>query len=186
MTLEAADLSAKEKGLLGATGVSHSFIYDLTELDESVKFMRLYIDHYEKGIKKEEASSVGVGIMEDEEEGDLHRIAFLMTDGTNAADEKNFNISYIYDTGNSTGHHKLKLGTSSIASMSLPIDEKHEIQIGKPITVGAMVADEGDGVHLSGDLFQNEEQAIKDGMADYDHVYLFKVELLTEDPHKVN
>lgn len=182
-TIEQADLTQKESTLLQAAGVEHQLVFDVNP-DDSIHFIRFYVDHYINGVKKEETANVGVHLQESDKNAKFERVAYIISDTSTGENEygRNYSISYMTDNGVTTGSQQKSFNHIPSTSTSSIIN-KTAIKMNEPMTLAYLIEVDGEMLNVPDEDFLTlKEDQVEEVAAEYDHLYLFRVEFHAEVP----
>ncbi len=189
-TLKPAELSDSERQLLQAGGADYSDVYELEMKDGTAEMLEITVEHYEKGEKAEDITSLRSHFPKGEEvDSKSHRLVFaaanfgeFIQEASGEWEQKDMYQRFVLthlNGGGSTSVNRLIRDDDSTVSAGVGSGATMNLDMDKPVRLAAIIKNTDSEFSVPAGLLEDEEEAFLQKIADFEHVYVFTVMLFS-------
>lgn len=186
-TLSPANLSDETKRIISSIGLDQVQVFDLTRNDSEPLMVRLWVEVFEGGVKQTDVLGIGMGRGGANQVPNSKNQVLFSYDFKEDENSKERSIhitaSVLDGTGSSSTEGKVALTGKSGGRLTSPLNSTRELELNQPITVLAVIEDDGDSVSFNDRELQEYDRLGQEpkGMLEYDRLILFRVKLMEEN-----
>jgi hypothetical protein len=169
-----AKLTQQQKNLLAALNPDSLFVFDLTQMSEDMRFVKFWIEYYNKGQKRE---NIAEGMSE--MNGDKMTVVFAKQSFSLENEQyESWRIALVDQPGfTSFESNPLKMNGVGKFRMSTQLEEKIPITLNKPLILAMAINSNNHSISVSSSFFNEKDsrELLERIIHQYEEVYIMKI-----------